>query len=515
MFDTEFEAVKIDGEPAVATIARLPRLFAAAVLVALAACGEPKAVQDPAAAVAPSAPPKVTGVLLVVCDTLRADHLDPYGGDVGTPNTTRLAALGTRYESHRTQGSWTLPSMLSLMSGRWVTKDSEGLPVRQPTLAELLSESGFATAAFVANAVCSPERGFARGFDSYQAFAAEAPASDLAQAFTHWRAASSSPDTPWFAWVHMMDPHAPYAPAKRHLQEQPPAPRPAQLEVWRSVMRRLDEHQSEVLGKKFDASVAVIVDERARYRGEVRAFDEGLGVLLDALEARGELDSTLIVLASDHGEMLWERPLYPGELDAIVASDRRETARVQGLFATGHNGSWFHPQVWQTPLIVAGPGVPRGAVGRGLSANVDILPTVLAATNVDTPIDIEGRSLLGVLDVTREYVFAKGQEAQAAADGLGNYWVDLPRAKSAVVDERRRSGLLFTYAPREPAASGVEESTPAIARRLHGAIDAWRAAATFEPNDDVDPRARQALIDLGYLEFDAGEEDPDASDGEE
>jgi arylsulfatase A-like enzyme len=363
--------------------------------------------------------------------------------------------------------------------------------------------------------VCSPERGFARGFDSYQAFAAEAPASDLAQAFTHWRAASTTPDAPWFAWVHMMDPHAPYAPAPRHLEEQAPAPRPAQLEIWRSVMRRLEEHQSEVLGKKFDASVAVIVDERARYRGEVRAFDEGLGVLLDALEARGELDSTLIVLAADHGEMLWERPLYTGELDAIVASDRRATARVQGLFATGHNGSWFHPQIWQTPLIVAGPGVPRGAVGRGLSANVDILPTVLAATNVDTPSDLEGRSLLGVLDVQREYVFGKGQEAQAVADTLGNYWVDLPRAKSAVLDERRRSGLLFSYAPREPDAAGKGESTPATARRLHGAIEAWLTAATFEPNDAVDPSARQALIDLGYLEYDVRAGDADESDGEE
>jgi arylsulfatase A-like enzyme len=524
-------ASHVIGESAGSWPARLPVFLVAAFACLVAACGGSESAEearaeaqaaelasrarDAASAAAPHGATRVTGVLVVVCDTLRADHLDPYGGDVGTPNVTRLAQLGTRFESHRTQGSWTLPSMLSFMSGRWVTQDSEGLPVQQPTLAEMLSEAGFTTAAFVANAVCSPQRGFARGFDSYEAFRPEAPAVELAQAFATWRASLTDPDQRWFAWVHAMDPHAPYAPAERHLEKEPLEPRPAQVEIWRSVARRLEEHQKEALGKKFDQSVDVIMDERARYRGEVRAFDEGLGLLLDTLAARGELESTLIVFAADHGEMLWERPLYPGELDAIVESDRRTTARVQGLFATGHNGSWFHPQVWQTPLVVAGPGFARGAVGRGLSANVDVFPTVLAAAEVDAPSDLDGRSLVGVLDVTREYVFGKGQEAQAVADTLGNYWVDLPRAKSAVVDERRRSGLLFAYAPREPreqGATGVdEEAPPATARRLHRAIDAWLAAATFVPNNAVDPSARQALIDLGYLEFDpdAGVDDSD------
>src|SRR5690606_12312447 len=108
-------------------------------------------------------------VVLVVIDTLRADHTTPfrYRRDT-TPHLARLAERGTTFERAWAQAPWTLPSMTSMMTGRYVLANYASIPPGERTLAERMRDAGYSTAAVVANPLLFEGTGFERGFDAYQ-----------------------------------------------------------------------------------------------------------------------------------------------------------------------------------------------------------------------------------------------------------------------------------------------------------------------------------------------------------
>ncbi len=122
----------------------------------------------------PLPPPESPNVLLVVLDTVAAGHLSLHGYDRATcPSLVELAGQAVRFDSARATSSWTLPSHASMFTGRWVHELSAGwftpLDPTYPTVAEVLSRRGYATAGFVANTgYCGTETGLARGFTRYE-----------------------------------------------------------------------------------------------------------------------------------------------------------------------------------------------------------------------------------------------------------------------------------------------------------------------------------------------------------
>jgi arylsulfatase A-like enzyme len=457
-----------------------------AVLLALVSCSEPAVRTKP-----------LDGVLLVVCDTLRADRLGCYGGDVPTPNIDALAARGVRFKDARSQGGHTLPSMISLMSGTWVTEHSDALPKDSPTIAEVFDRAGFHTGAFVANPVCSRGRGFARGFDSFAEFDGQALHSDvLAQSFSAWLDTHEvHDDEPWFAWVHAMDPHAPYTPRDADLAAvDEPLASAEQLAVWRTTLARFETQVGALPSEVFDRSVADMLATRRAYDAEVLAFDAALGELLTALDDRDERENTLIVFASDHGEQLFEVPLEPGDFTAVAAG-WREKQGLEALHQLGHQ-DWFHREVWHTPLVIAGPGFEGGRVATGLAANLDIAPTLFASAAVSAPSTIEGRDLRGLDHVDREHVFAFGQDSRAVRSSAGAQWTELPRSMTLLGDDEP-SGFLEDEARAGFAAARDAERRETI-DSLTRAIAEWRAQSRFVPNFDVDVSETATLERLGY-----------------
>ena len=115
-------------------------------------------------------------VVLVVMDTVRADHLGLYGyRRKTTPNLERLAARGIRYDQARATAPWTLPSHVSMFAGLWPHQTGVGenrpLGTTYPTIAEFLAARGYLTAGFVANTYfCNSWYGLARGFEHYEDF---------------------------------------------------------------------------------------------------------------------------------------------------------------------------------------------------------------------------------------------------------------------------------------------------------------------------------------------------------
>ncbi|MGE3274820.1 MAG: sulfatase-like hydrolase/transferase [Vicinamibacterales bacterium] len=254
---------------------RVPgRALAAAVLVAVAALGAWWALDRGRAATWPAGALRGGNVLLVTIDTLRADRLRP---DV-MPGLSALADRGHRFTRAYSQAPLTLPSHSSILTGlRPPAHGVRGngafrLPDAQVTLAERLHDRGYRTGAFVGAFVLDPRFGLAQGFDAYDAvdddrpfagefgFAERRAADVLAPAATWILGATSQP---WFAWVHLFDPHAPY----------------------------------EAPGASRDMSA---YDEEAHYA------DAQLTAFLDRLRAAGALDRTLVIVTADHGESLGE-----------------------------------------------------------------------------------------------------------------------------------------------------------------------------------------------------------------
>ena len=218
-------------------------------------------------------------VLLVTIDTLRVDRVGAYGHAAGlTPTLDRLAAEGLRFDSVRAPAPLTLPSHASLMTGRIPPhhgvrdNGTYRLDAAQPTLAAAIKTAGYQTGAFVGAFVLDARFGLARGFDLYDDQYGQRPAlgrlavveRSAEQVTTRAATWIRSAPGPWFAWVHLYDPHEPYA---------PPEP--------------------------FASTYASMP-----YDGEVAYADAALGRMLDDLQGAGRLDRTLVVVAADHGEGL-------------------------------------------------------------------------------------------------------------------------------------------------------------------------------------------------------------------
>ena len=224
--------------------------------------------------------PRRTSLLVVTIDTLRADHVGAYGDAAAeTPHLDRLAARGARFARAQSAVPLTGPSHATLFTGTYPpvhgVRDNVtfSLGSAHPTLAALLKARGYHTAAFVAAYPVAADFGFAQGFDEFHedlhesplpGQGAERPGNEVADQFIAWleRAAPG----PFFAWVHLYDPHAPYA---------PPPP-----------------YRERFAGRPYD--------------GEIAFADAQVGRLLEALARTGRDRDTLVVALADHGESLGE-----------------------------------------------------------------------------------------------------------------------------------------------------------------------------------------------------------------
>jgi arylsulfatase A-like enzyme/Flp pilus assembly protein TadD len=297
-------------------------------------------------------------ILLVTIDTVRADHVGAYGSPTAkTPTIDALAARGTLFEHAFTSVPATLAAHATILTGRLPPHHGVRgnsfykLPDSETTLATALGASGYRTGAVIGAAVLNHQFGLNRGFASYDdqtdsrradVLIAERSAGAVVSSAISWLS-GAGPAAPFFLWVHLFDPHDPY---------EPPAP----------------------FKTEFAASP---------YDGEIAYADRELGRLLDALAARGELDGTLVVVTSDHGESLGEH----GE-------------------AT--HGVFLYDSTLHVPLIVAGPGVARGVRRSDDPVGlVDVLPTLLARVGVPPPDDVDGQDLFNVQSRARQFIYAE------------------------------------------------------------------------------------------------------------
>jgi arylsulfatase A-like enzyme len=309
---------------------KLPvRLIAASLMAALSACA-------PSTERAPRRP----DVLLITIDTLRADHVGCYGYvRETTPNIDELAARSIRYANAFSTSSWTLPAHASILTGLYpvehgVQLPRTALPPSAPTLQELLGAQGYDTFAATSHVYLGDRWGFDRGWRTFDGSlgpdSAHRPvARDVVGRGLRWLERRDESDRPFFIWLHIFDPHWDYSPP-------PPFDTMYDPDYDGGMTGRYDSLKPFI--KALARGPQPELPERdlrhllALYDGEIRYVDHELGVLLDALRERGLFDSTLIVLASDHGEEFMEH----GSLE-------------------GHQWT-LHDEVVRVPLLIKQPG---------------------------------------------------------------------------------------------------------------------------------------------------------------
>jgi len=354
---------------------RSARLAAACLPALLVACGRPF---DPAH----------EDVVLVVVDTLRADHLGAYGYGRGTsPRLDALAGRATVFESAWSAAPWTLPSIMSIMTSRYpsnhrVENDGMKLASDVPTLAETLKGAGYATGGFVAHVYVSNAFGFGRGFEVFEDFGLSQPgyrleagmeptADRVTDAALAWLGKQGK--RPVFLLVHYFDPHWPYDPPERYRALYPGA-----------YAGPLDARYDSI-SKYLDPLVALPADYRQflidRYDGEIRFVDDQIGRLLDGIAASGRAARTWVVVTADHGEEFKEHG------------------------SMGHGRRLYEESV-HVPLVIGRPatGAPEAAAQRDAAGRVpvpaggiDLFPTIAALAGVPAPAGLQGASLVPLL----------------------------------------------------------------------------------------------------------------------
>ncbi len=361
-------------------------------------------------------------VLFVVLDTVAAGHLGLYGyGRPTSPTLGSLAERGTRFGRAVAPSSWTLPSHASFFTGYWPHEVSAGwltpLDRSRPTLAEFLGKRGYATAGFVANNwYCAADSGLGRGFTVYRdyilpdlasfkwAVLVDRPleglrvidhfirerfgldflrplardlwwrfnsgnrkeAAQVNSEFLSWLDQRAEPSRPFFAFLNYYDAHYPYELSAGGVHRYGLRPRDKRelelIQNWRTVDKRnLEPREVDFVRDSYDDCVA--------------SLDEQLGLLVDELDRRRMLETTWLVVLSDHGESFGE---HPGDF--------------------GHGTTLYQTQL-HVPLVIV---PPKGTGARKVIDDTislrDLPATIVDLLGWGSEARFPGRSLVGFWD---------------------------------------------------------------------------------------------------------------------
>ena len=463
-----------------AALALLPAALAlvpgalALVLSTLSAPARP----SPAPAPDPAAGPR-PDVVLVVVDTLRADHLGAWGYPRPTsPHLDDLAARGTVYLDATSPAPWTLPAFASLQTGVEPHRHGAGVNPGErntqaplgpdlPTLAERLAQAGYRTGAIVTNPYLKASFGLDRGYHHYDDALGLAhmmmllhPLDQLPVRAMPDRSYRLAPrmvaaaerfwaDTqggPRFLMLHLMDPHKPYNPPEAD-QRDVSGPGPAQGR---------GSHQDPV---------------EALYDAEIRYLDRSVGPFLERVVAEGGL----VLLTADHGEEFSDHAgAYPGE---------RWPEDVR-------HGHTLYQEQLHVPLFVVGGGVPAARVDRPVRS-LDVVPTILHAAGAQ-PVDSDGQPLAEALG--QPVPAPLPRRAQAIRYGTEKRAVLMPEGAKLIRGQAGDELYDLSTDPGEQRDLAAERAgeVQALAGQLPGESQGEAA--------EIDPALLEQLRAVGYVD---------------
>ncbi|MCI0436063.1 MAG: sulfatase-like hydrolase/transferase [Gemmatimonadetes bacterium] len=452
----------------------------------------------------PAAPAGSPNVLMVILDTVRDINLSAWGYDRRTtPELERIAARSVRFANAFSVAPWTLPGHVGLFSGRfphematdWQENHDHLLPDGAPVLAEVLRGLGYTTAGFVANLVyATDEFGLDAGFAHYEDFNATAgqfvlstapgrafanngrwrrwldyhdmlnrkTASRVNADFLDWL--EGADDRPFFAFLNYFDAHEPYLPRT-----------PFDTAFGATDPAADYNYQPNGVGRARLSAYAEreIAEQLARYDAAIAYMDREIGRLLEELERRSVLENTIVIIASDHGEMFgehgmmghigrvystvigvpllisWPRVLPSGRVIEEPVSTARLPATIHDLLIGGAGPFPGLPlrELWEAVPGSAPGGLPvlsEGNPGRGRKSLV--LGDYHFIRRYDTEVQAEE-----LFDMSADPLEQNNLADDPALDAVADHMralLDSAMAASPPAEPHRDSGDTLTLATR-------------------------------------------------------------------
>ncbi len=458
------------------------------------------------------------GVIVVLVDTLRRDHLDVYGFERETaPHIARMAREGALFRDAISQGSWTKVSTPSLFtslyqSSHGVTDFSTRLPSSADTLAEIFRSNGYATIGYSSVPFTGRFNNMHQGYEtlheSTSVHDSEAAAHggrsaktarEFVDRFLPWL--ESHRDVPFFAMIHVFDPHDPFEPRSpyatlwadterraehlRNIETVLPFIKHPRRRDWKTPTR------AEVLAAGLDSERYISVD-LDWYDGSIRGMDAEVGRLFERLRALGLADDVVVALVSDHGEEFHDH----------------------GDITHGHS---LYREVLEVPLVIWGPGrVPAGTDVAATVETLDLMPTLLELAGLESPSTLQGRSLTPWFDsdtaaAANERVAIAERLPLAANEGQSESVAAVSGRWKLIHNTVRIDGRpefeLFDRVADPAEQHNVADAHPERVAALRAEIEAWRertAALRLEADDDaaegMDAQELERLRALGYVQ---------------
>lgn len=441
----------------------------------------------------PEVPPSRMNLVLIILDTVRADHMGCYGYSRSTtPSMDRLAEEAVVFDSAIAQSSWTVPSIASLFTGLYPTRHQaltkrSRLPDRRETLAEALRDSGYRTAAFVSHNLGSSRFNMGQGFDEFDETHAQGTryvssrgVSDLA---VEWLRGNE--DTPFFLLLHYFDPHYPYVFHHGYAFG-------VSYDGWLNPGIQI----RDLRAKADSVGSADLAYLRGFYDGEIAFTDYHVGRVLEELQSLDLDRSTVVLITADHGEEFKEH----------------------GTFGHAQN---LYEDLIRVPLILHHPR-ERDLPSRfgTLVEHVDVMPTLLDLLGIEWDgTNVDGASFWPALRGAAEpdsvafselsFWFAQSDPKYDEHEYRPNYRSVREGYWKLIYDVDTKEYELYDL-EMDP---GETNDLAAISdekrfERLEGLLTDWmlemeRVGREENPSPDtvrvVDPRVEEKLKALGYV----------------
>lgn len=461
-------------------------------------------------------------LVIIVSDALRRDVLGCYGGPVHTPNIDRLAREGTLFENAYSTAPCTMPSSVAMMTGNYARSYTFNHNVRYQKdlgrekkgyffrvgegarmFAESLTQAGYKTRAAVENGLVKRSN-LLQGYtlclqsdrmsrESLDRLERELGFRMLNQAYGKQAGMldfllNMPADQAFAAFIWIYDPHGPYDPPETFRKRIPidPGDLPRPLTFYTSAKQK----QLRGMTLSGELNPLEIRYLRGLYEAEVASMDQRVGYVLKALEKSGQLDSTLIVFTSDHGECL---------------GDHRHFGHARAIFQ----------ELVRVPLIFRGPGISPGRKVNHILSHLDLKPTLSEIMGIDANARTQGRSYAAALrgeKIARRFLYFDW-----FSNSLNKDWAGVDGAMDFPIKLIvKRNGEDYTYTlydlsvdPGE--AKDLAGENPLEVKRIFARILQLRRSnrdllethirqlgAKLDPAEEV-RRTKEKLKSLGYL----------------
>jgi arylsulfatase A-like enzyme len=459
------------------------------------------------------------GVILIWIDTLRWDHLNVYGHSKETaPVLSRMAAEGVLFHDCITPANWTLPSTASLLTSQSVTSHGlmdgspsgyDWLPTATKTMAEVFRDAGYATISF------SSVWFIGRYFNMHQGFDESHEFDSLDRTQPNWSKSAreyidrldpwlyAHREVPFFVFLHVFDPHAPY-------ESYPPYDtlwvNPSRKAEYESSYEKAKEYiedperiggkilfrrELEVAGIDPDNYISVPKDW---YDGSIRGMDAEIGKLLERLEGLGLDEKTLVIVSSDHGEQFFEHG------------------------GMGH-GYTLYSEETHVPLLFRWPGViPESIEVIETVRTIDLMPTILDMCRLPLPDAMQGQSLVPMFFARERITHEPAVSEYLLPEHYKERYPEKSGDISSIIFEGWK--LIHNSQPRQGQSEfelydhlkdpldqhNLSDKFPEIVQRLTGELKTWQVkaeAARLSVSPDLEKNLSseeiKRLRSLGYI----------------